>query len=128
MSKKPKARASAHPATVPPRPAFRFGEENDQVQQFTNACLAALERADPLALRLIASAGVFGAHDIEQYRAAVDTLWDSAGWEARARASANREEMEDERVDGSIDAAFILGIAVGRRLGPGALAPAGGAR
>jgi hypothetical protein len=118
-------------------------ETVDQPDEFVQSCWATLEGpADREALTLISTVGVFA---VDEVRAAANILWDNfedvndkilapmtaveEGKTRAARLKALRklEMLTSGELGESVDAAYLLGIAVGRRLGPPAPRP-GGAR
>src|SRR5262245_55955327 len=109
-------------------------------QRFIKAtCRELNTRYDQEALRLICAVGVFAADDptewdqaierlvnepesvSDQIVAAQQTAADSPDAAARRKAVCDLEKLAFERTDDRTHAAYLLGIAVGRRLGSGTL-------
>ena len=115
----------------------------DQVVEYVRATLDELNGAyDSAALTLLFQHGAFCVDNPEKLHEAVQSLserdeaadserivqlqeWAYAattGLEDRRRAVIDLEQMQTEQANDLVEAAYLLGIAVGRRLGGGALA------
>lgn len=102
-------------------------------------------RYDREALRLICGVGVFAVDDPSQISDAVERLVTPAGHlekvvaaqerianannpEARSKALSDLDILQGDQLIRITDSAYLLGIAVGRRLGPSTLKLKGGPR
>jgi hypothetical protein len=109
---------------------------DEQADKYVRDTCRELETVyDRKAVELILTSGVLGEdggaiEDAVVELAGVDT--DEFSHKVIAAQEANSfndlEELEMERWTASVEAAYLLGIAVGRRLGSGALRVSGGAR
>jgi hypothetical protein len=112
-----------------------------------DTCRALDAAYDQEAMWLLCSAGVFDVvsggtnlgeavdrlrgeldAESEQICAAQAAAAKSATFEQRNASVSKLEELYGKRCEDSLEVAYLLGIAVGRRLGPAALRMAGGAR
>lgn len=115
----------------------------DPTDRYIRETCAELEgKIDREALQLLCRVGIFAVGDPSALNDAVSRLWASDAWEDKFRAAEARvknadtetarreaertvESLRMEEVTESVDAAYLLGIAVGRRVGPSALLPRG---
>ena len=111
-----------------------------------DTCRELHSQYDREALALLCDGGVLPTSDNEALEQAIARLTDEPDGvtermvalqeksvtaltvDKRRRAMVDLEELENDRSEGRVVAAYLLGIAVGRRLGPEALRVAGGAR
>ena len=112
-----------------------------KIDSFVRSCLRELETtADREALRLLCEHGVFAINDPSAIAESARSLWagrhtyDAKQVKAFARVEkagltehqqklvGKCDDLQNEELSEMIDAAYLLGIAVGRRLGAGTLA------
>jgi hypothetical protein len=124
--------------------------EADEIDTYVReTCIELDTKYDAEALMLLCRGGAFGAEDggleineaiarlrgdqdVERESDAIVRAQEIASGSQKAderrRAVLEMEQLEMTRASESIEVAYLLGIAIGRRLGPGALRTSGGAR
>jgi hypothetical protein len=149
MSKRPSKKSlppqsrTKQPAPVAPSDSY----EKHILAYARSRCAIIDGDADREALRLLSSVGLFSATDPSKFFealrrvrgvaatsdddrlvAARERVERTASSKTRRKALDDLDEITYEILEGSMDAAYLLGVAMGRRLGPQSLRPLGGAR
>jgi hypothetical protein len=125
------------------RSAIMAKTEIDQTEKYIRATCEELDTVyDREAVSLMCTVGIFATDDPAQLGEAVERLRGNAvakrdeairkleqrirtedTTDAREKALRMLSDLQDEELTDTIDTACLLGIAVGRRIGPGALRP-----